>query len=81
MELKNALRRAAEGSATVVPTLLRPLDPDGLFGEAVLPGELLALVQAVPQRGSGLAGTAVFACSGWAAMQRLESIAAAQHSA
>jgi TIR domain len=30
VELKTALRRAAEGSATVVPILLRPLDLDGL---------------------------------------------------
>ena len=30
VELKTALRRAAEGSATVVPILLRPVDLDGL---------------------------------------------------
>lgn len=30
VELKTALRRAAEGSATVVPILLRPLDLEGL---------------------------------------------------
>ncbi len=33
VELKTALRRAAEGSATVVPILLRPLDLDGLDGD------------------------------------------------
>ncbi len=33
VELKTALRRASEGSATVVPILLRPLDLEGLDGD------------------------------------------------
>jgi CheY-like chemotaxis protein len=41
VELKTALRRAAEGSATVVPILLRPLDLDGLDSDDLPMAQLL----------------------------------------
>lgn len=41
VELKTALRRAAEGSATVVPILLRPLDLEGLDSDELPMGPLL----------------------------------------
>lgn len=48
VELKTALRRAAEGSATVVPILLRPLDLDGL-DSADLPMAPLLQRQGLPR--------------------------------
>jgi CheY-like chemotaxis protein len=41
VELKTALRRAADGSATVVPILLRPLDLEGLDGDELPMAPLL----------------------------------------
>jgi len=48
VELKTALRRSAEGSATVVPILLRPLDLDGL-DSADLPMAPLLQRQGLPR--------------------------------
>ncbi len=48
VELKTALRRAAEGSATVVPILLRPLDLEGLDGDD-LPMALMLQRQGLPR--------------------------------
>ncbi len=48
VELKTALRRAAEGSATVVPILLRPLDLEGLDGDD-LPMAALMQHQGLPR--------------------------------